>query len=144
MAGVRIIVTCFTVAVARQRSIDSTAGQPAPKLANVFAKNSRRIHLLPSHFLQKHPTSLSTSLHHPTLTLPVWSIRVTGAASSRRRRIPLLKRPVHPLQQPVLPSCHHKARARLCSKSSGAILSIDQHTTRNTRAHQPSPRATTP
>ena len=108
---------------------------PRPSAASIF---------LPSHFLQKHPTSLSTSLHHPTLTLPVWSIRVTRRASSRRRRFLALKRPVHPLQKPVLPPCHHKARARLCSKSSGAILSIDQHTTRNTRAHQPSPRATTP
>ena len=91
-----------------------------------------------------HPTSLSTSLHHLTSTaLPVWPNRVTIEASSRRRPFLELKRPVQPLPNPVSPHYQHKARARLCSKSSGAILSIDQQSTRNTRARQPSTRTTT-
>jgi hypothetical protein len=134
---------CVSCGRWRDRSISAlTAGKPARKR---FAKKRRRIHLLPSHFLQKHPTSLSTSLHHLTLTaLPVWPNRVTIEASSRRRPFLELKRPVQLLPNPVSPHYQHKARARLCSKSSGAILSIDHQSTRNTRARQPSTRATTP
>jgi hypothetical protein len=98
------------------------------------------------YFLQKHPTSLSTSLHHPTLTLPVWPIRVTRRASSTRRRFLSLKRFKLCSICPSL--CCHLADtkpARAFVQSPRAqFLSIDQHTTRNTRVHQPSPRATTP